>query len=334
MRRGIDLSEFNRRWTDAGGTIERDTRSHILYRATGFKVYGLHCNAESAPGRLVSLLRKVEAGAAPFAREVVVAEPEQLEPVAAERHRFIQRPNPSYTISVSPQAPETVLEMVERLGREKQAQRDAAALLPKPAPVASTSTPYVSQEADVVFNAENHRSRPLPAGRARYVSALRLLNHTFEIDRAQMEAGDHAIRTVAWFDTREEWEAALRSMGWDPCGGFTQTLEGLSKAVAQDREREGLPPSAAPWTPTEFCIAVGRPRYGVEVSTTNFLPSVDSIACLSTVDAPTYARFMAGWDQGVDHERRQARRYKDSMEQRNDAVTRDEFIKSLIGATT
>ena len=297
MRRGIPLPEFDREFTRLGGTIERDGGGHNLYKYPGLPVYGTHSSNREAPGKLVSMLRKMEAGV--IVSPERVSETEQASPTddltIGERHRFIQRPNPSYDIAVtSPHRPESVLETVERLAAQKAADRDAAIMQQAQRNIPSEpAAPYVSQVPPVRFAPEPRRAwdAPVPHGDVVtdeiYERCLTVLKTALEYE----EGG-----AVKDFETQLEWEAELTSIGWHPVGGFPEVHEGIANGDAS-------------WKPSRFVIVVVRPSGGLSNNHTWYIPlgkpgGAQTLVALHTVGAPTFAHFMAGWERGLDFERR------------------------------
>lgn len=102
MRRGIPIADFNKAFLAAGGTIERDTSSHALYKFPGLPTYGTHQTNREAPGKLVSMLRRIQTGAVVSSERAAEPVPElEMVVVVEDRHRFIQRPNPPRPVAVA-----------------------------------------------------------------------------------------------------------------------------------------------------------------------------------------------------------------------------------------
>ena len=295
MRRGIPLPEFDREFLRLGGTIERDGGGHNLYRFPGLPVYGTHSSNREAPGKLVSMLRKMEAGVVVSPEWVSETAPVIEVPMIEERHRFIQRPNPSYDISVaSPHRPEAVLEMVERLAQQKAADRDAAIMRQAQGNIPSVpAAPYVSTVPPVRFAPDPQRAWDAPVSYGDVVTD-KIYERCLTVLKTALEYEEGGI--VKDFETQLEWETELTSIGWNPVGGFPNVHEACANGNAS-------------WKPSRFAIVIVRPSGGLRNDNTWYIPlgkpgGAQTLVALHTVGAPTFAHFMAGWERGLDFERR------------------------------
>jgi hypothetical protein len=170
------------------------------------------------------------------------------------------------------------------------------------------AAPYVSVEEPVVFptnpDPKSLLHRVSPSTPSETAGCWRLFREAMNDD----DLSDPTLRTVAFFESKEEWTLELMGMGWAPIGGVEASLARL-------RDKLGNPD----WTPTEFVIVVARPKYGVPVDTVNVIPHLsdgkDAVAVLSTLNPGMYAKFRQSWQHGIDCARQDARRVKATVEE-------------------
>jgi len=285
LTKGFEIRALEAEFLRLGGEIDRTTPGHVQFKYQGLPTVGVHCNRVRAPRRLISMLRKMQAG-------TMVSSTRQPEAVIqgacgvldVERPRAIQRPNPQRpAFAASQYDPERVREAAAELERRRAHDRAVALARALNRPEPPPYQPYVEQEAPVTWRDD-------------VAYAPRIHDPISDAD-TQLQAFDDAEREgmVKWYPTAESW--------W------------------KDMELWALPECRAPHGYRRYGIAIVRPApYGLMAHHTyyNFRPAIgclihseeraDQEACaVVTVTPAMFARFKVGWDRGIDYTRRLVR---------------------------
>ena len=272
--KGIEVRGVEREFVRLGGAVDRSSPDHVKFMFPGLPCVGVHCNRTRAPRRLVSMLRKMQAGKvvtqprAPILEEPVAPEPEP--------EKVVQHPNPPRPFSVGGTVDIDVIksaaaDLEQRKARDRAAAR--AHLFARPAP-----TPYVAQEPPLAFRKE-----------VRY--------HDIRDPYFGSDEGGRDFR--AMFK-----DAERGGMAW----WFSDVFEWLEEMEPwlAPQQHKALPSEGF----RRYGIAVIRPRYGLmhhhtyvfSLDNTN-----DEVGALLTVDPATFARFKVSWERGTDHVRARCR---------------------------
>jgi hypothetical protein len=288
LTKGIEIRALEAEFLRLGGEIDRTNRGHVMFKCPGLPTVGVHVTRVRAPRRLISMLRKMQAGTtvSPTRQPEPATQGASGDVLEVERPRAIQRPNPQRPASMTaPHNPESVKEAAAELERRKAHDRAVALARALNRPEPPPYQPYVAQEEPLAWR-EDVMYGPTISDP--------LIGHDI-LNRAFEDAERDGM--VKWYVD---------------AGSCLEEMSAMFPHDASDKLPRGC---------LRYGVAIVRPApYGLMAVHTYVRgryvpgclprsedPADKEIYAVVTVTPAEFARFKAGWECGIDYVRRLAR---------------------------